>query len=201
RHLLRGRAAGSLSHVPPGLREPALRDGGQGDCARDAQPPELVARLVEPPAGFAGDPYAGQPRRMEPDRDGRELGRWNRRHLQHLPLSLPPRLDRARHGRRLAPAQRRLPDQQPRDQGAAHAHRILPRGRRPVGLPAAVVGLVPDYFLIQIGVPSGASDFIFAAVWFETRTQPCETAWPSSCGRLVPWIPTTPPPGHSVSFE
>ena len=39
------------------------------------------------------------------------------------------------------------------------------------------------------------------AVVFETRTQPCETALPSSCGRLVPWMPTTPPPGHSVSFE
>ena len=36
---------------------------------------------------------------------------------------------------------------------------------------------------------------------FDIRTQPCETAWPSSPGRLVPWIPTTPPPGQSVSLE
>ena len=72
----------------------------------------------------------------------------------------------------------------------------LPRRGRPAGLPAP-----RRYFLIQIGVPSGASACSFLAVVFETRTQPCETAWPSSCGRLVPWMPTTPPPGHSVSFE
>ena len=29
------------------------------------------------------------------------------------------------------------------------------------------------------------------AAAFATRMQPCETAWPRSSGRFVPWIPTT----------
>ena len=33
---------------------------------------------------------------------------------------------------------------------------------------------------------------------FRMRMQPCETARPISSGRLVPWMPTTPPPGQSV---
>ena len=33
------------------------------------------------------------------------------------------------------------------------------------------------------------------------RMQPCETARPMSHGWLVPWMPMTPPPGHSDSRE
>ena len=33
---------------------------------------------------------------------------------------------------------------------------------------------------IAAGVPSGANRLRASAVWFETRTQPCETACPSS---------------------
>ena len=92
----------------------------------------------------------------------------------------------------------RLSDQQLRDPRASSARcRDLPRGGRPAGLPVPLA----DYALIKIGVPSGASVLRCDAVRFDTRTQPCETAWPRSCGRLVPWMPTTPPPGHSVSFE
>ena len=47
----------------------------------------------------------------------------------------------------------------------------------------------------------GASRFSSSAAAFETRMHPCETAWPSRSGRGVPWMPTTPPPGHSLSFE
>ena len=130
-------------------------------------------------------------------RDGRELGRRDGRNMQHVPLSLPPRLDRPCSGRRLASAHGRLPDSECHDSHSAGARFLgLPRRGRPAGLPAS-----RRYFLIKIGVPSGASDFNLLAVAFETRTHPCETALPSSCGRLVPWMPTTPPPGHSVSFE
>ncbi len=31
------------------------------------------------------------------------------------------------------------------------------------------------------------------------RTQPCETRPGRICGWFVPWIPTNPPPGQSVS--
>ncbi len=36
---------------------------------------------------------------------------------------------------------------------------------------------------------------------FETRTQPCDTAWPRSSGRSVPWMPTIPSSGQSVSRD
>ncbi len=141
---------------------------------------------------------APEPRPLDADRHRRELGRRDGRHVQHLPLSLPPRRCRAVDGRRLAPAEERVSDQQLGDPRAPSARgRDVPRGGRPAGLPVPLA----DYALIQIGVPSGASVFMRAAVVFDTRTQPCETALPRSCGRLVPWMPTTPPPGHSVSFE
>lgn len=54
---------------------------------------------------------------------------------------------------------------------------------------------------MRIGVPSRARRFSFRIPSFETRTQPCDTASPRSQGMYVPWIPTTPPPGHSDSFE
>ena len=99
--------------------------------------PELVARVGEPQAGVAADPPARQPRPLEPDRDGRELGRRDRRHLQHLPLSLPPRLDRPRAGRRLASAHERLPD--PERRRLAFSGRAVPRAssRRKAGRPSS----------------------------------------------------------------
>src|SRR2546426_216397 len=53
-----------------------------------------------------------QPGPLVDYRDRRELGRRHGRFVQRLPLSVPPRLDRPRPGRRLAAARRRLPDQQ-----------------------------------------------------------------------------------------
>ena len=51
---------------------------------------------------------------------------------------------------------------------------------------------------MSIGVPSGARRRSRAATSFATRMQPCETAWPSSSGRFVPWMPTMPL-GQSVT--
>ena len=102
------------------------RDLDQGDRARDARPRELVARVGEPQAGVAADPPPRQPRPLEPDRDGRELGRRDGRHVQHVPLSLPPRLGRPRSGRRLAPADERLPD--PERSRPAFSGRAVPSG-------------------------------------------------------------------------
>ena len=53
----------------------------------------------------------------------------------------------------------------------------------------------------RIGVPSGMRSRRKAAVLFETRIHPCETAWPMNWGAFEPWSPTTPPPGQSESFE
>jgi hypothetical protein len=103
----------------------------------------LNHKAVSPPIRLPG---------LEPDRHGRELGRRDGRHLQHLPLPLPPRLDRPGFGRWLASDERRLPDHQ-RDHPDPAQPRVgsVFRGGRPAGLPAP-----QRYFLIQIGVPSGA---------------------------------------------
>ena len=66
---------------------------------------------------------------------------------------------------------------------------VLPRWTRAV------------YALILIGVPTGTRSLRRRIASFATRMQPCETACPSSEGVFVPWIPTMPPPGHSLSFE
>ena len=78
-----------------------------------------------------------------------------------------------------------------------------PVSRRPaVAPPTRARRRTTSYpWTIVIGVPSGTSRFSTSAASFDIRTQPWETACPSSCGALVPWMPTTPPPGHSVSFE
>ena len=44
----------------------------------------------------------------------------------------------------------------------------------------------------SIGVPSGASRSRARATGSDTRTQPCDTAWPSSWGWFVPWMPARP---------
>jgi hypothetical protein len=57
------------------------------------------------------------------------------------------------------------------------------------------------YRTILSGVPAGVRRLSTNAAAFDMRTQPCDTASPSSHGIDVPWRPTTPPPGHSESFE
>ena len=72
------------------------------------------------------------------------------------------------------------------------------------GGPTVVRAVLPPwngYATILIGVPTGTSSFSRRIASFATRTQPCETACPSSDGVFVPWMPTMPPPGHSLSFE
>ena len=54
---------------------------------------------------------------------------------------------------------------------------------------------------IVSGVPAGVSRFSTSAAALDMRTQPWDTRLPRSCGMEVPWRPTTPPPGHSESFE
>ena len=49
------------------------------------------------------------------------------------------------------------------------------------------------------GVPSGISRKSLRIAGFRMRTQPCETRPGRICGSFVPWIPTKPPPGQSVS--
>ena len=80
---------------------------------------------------------------------------------------------------------------------AGSSSRALPAGRRWSGRSCRR----GRYATILIGVPTGTSSFRRRIASFATRTQPCETACPSSEGVFVPWIPTMPPPGHSLSFE
>ena len=102
---------------------------------------------------LGADLPAREPRRLEPDRDGRELGRRDGRHVQHLPLSLPPRhRSPMRPGGDWHQLTGGFPIQSAVDPHSAGARFLgLPRGGRPAGLPAP-----RRYFLIQIGVPSGA---------------------------------------------
>ena len=177
---------------------PACRSGArQGDRARDAQPAQLVARVAQPQAGVAADPPAGKPRSLEPDRDCRELGRRDRRRLQHLPLSLPPRLDRPHAGRGLAPAHRRLSD--PERRRPAFSGPAVPQAssRRKAGRPSSSSPLLldPDRRAERRERPEAPG----------RRVRDADAAVRDGLAeqlrRLVPWMPTTPPPGHSVSFE
>ena len=54
--------------------------------------------------------------------------------------------------------------------------------------------------LIRSGVPIGMIFASRAIRAFGTRTQPCDGRPGISSGWLVPWMPTTPPPGQSDSF-
>ena len=53
--------------------------------------------------------------------------------------------------------------------------------------------------LIVIGVPIGSSRASRTMSALRSRMQPCETAPGMRSGRSVPWMPTYPPPGQSVS--
>jgi hypothetical protein len=57
----------------------------------------------------------------------------------------------------------------------------------------------PDQRTTRTGVPSRTNRLSTSIAVFPTRMQPWETARPRSHGMLVPWIPTTPPPGQSLS--
>jgi hypothetical protein len=52
---------------------------------------------------------------------------------------------------------------------------------------------------ILTGVPTGISRSNFKMSSFRSLTQPCETRPGISSGVAVPWIPTKPPAGQSVS--
>ena len=52
-----------------------------------------------------------------------------------------------------------------------------------------------------MGVPTWISLSSFRMSLFFIRTQPCEILPGISPGRLVPWTPTIPPPGQSVSVS
>ena len=49
------------------------------------------------------------------------------------------------------------------------------------------------------GVPTDISRASFRIDSFGMRMQPCETGPGRICGSFVPWTPTKPPPGQSVS--
>ena len=55
--------------------------------------------------------------------------------------------------------------------------------------------------MIVIGVPTGISLSSFRMSALLMRTQPCEMRPGISPGWLVPWTPTMPPPGQSVSVS
>ena len=93
-----------------------------------------------------------------------------------------------RRGHARAPAAARRP---------ARARQRPRRTDRGQGTPASL----ERYATILIGVPTGTSSLRRRIASFATRMHPCETACPSSDGVFVPWIPTMPPPGHSLSFE
>ena len=64
--------------------------------------------------------------------------------------------------------------------------------RTPSGRPA-------EHYLIGSGVPTGINRLSLRMLPFGTRTQPCDGRPGISSGWFVPWMPTTPPPGQSVS--
>ena len=152
--------------------------------------------------------------RWRPIATGRVVERWPRGvQLVRLPLR---RCRRRRCDRGLvAPVRPRLqvPGPRLRRQAperraghAAHAVRwragtIRLRGLEPLTPRAAARAALDQVATTRIGVPTGILSRRNAAVAFETRMHPCETALPSTDGSFQPWSPTTPPPGQSDSFE
>ena len=93
------------------------------------------------------------------------------------------RLGRERRSRRAAPAR------------AAHTDR-LDRGPWRRGAPRAARG--PRAQTISIGVPTSTIRHRRLMSPLRMRMQPWEGRPGTSCGSSVPWMPTTPPPGHSL---
>ena len=67
-----------------------------------------------------------------------------------------------------------------------------PRGR---------VDLMPAAYRTRSGVPTGIRRESQRMSRLRIRMQPCEGRPGTSQGWLVPWMPTTPPPGQSLSDE
>ena len=137
------------------------------------------------PVFEAGAP-GGEPQALARARDRREL-EWRHARVQRVRVPLRPARRRCGTWRVVA----RVPREPPLPVAGLH-------GR---GAPAdelrRALALAQDSDRRALG----ASRFSSTAAAFETRMHPCETAWPSRSGRGVPWMPTTPPPGHSLSFE
>ena len=64
-----------------------------------------------------------------------------------------------------------------------------------------VATLHPADYRMRTGVPTGMSLDSRMMARLGTRTHPWEGLPGMSPGWLVPWIPTTPPPGHSLNTE
>src|SRR5262249_13610218 len=96
-----------------------------------------------------------------------------------------PQLRRPRPGAPAAGLLRRAP-------GEAARGQARPRPGEP--LPARA----GDQLIVS-GVPPGTSSASRRMAGLRPRTQPCELAPGITPGRLVPWTPTIPPPGQSVS--
>ena len=105
---------------------------------------------------------------------------------------------RASGGQSAARRDRRLRGQRP--DGGRRSDAVHHAARRPRGESDARHRLASQR-TTSIGVPSGASRARRRATTFETRTQPCDTAWPRSAGLSVPWMPTIPSSGQSVSRD
>ncbi len=155
---------------------PRARPPSRG--ARDAQAPEHVARVAERHCRVAADLPARQPRPLVADRDRRELGRgtagtcngflyrFHRVSIAHLSRAAA------------APARGRLPDQQPS---------TPPRAEQRKG--GSFLAAEGDLALRTLALvhtrnrdrrAERREPLERAAVVFDTRTQPCETACPRS---------------------
>ena len=62
------------------------------------------------------------------------------------------------------------------------------------------VRVLTDQTMVR-GVPTRISFASFTMSPLRIRTQPCEMRPGISPGRVVPWTPTSPPPGQSVSVS
>ena len=128
---------------------------------------------------------------LREDDDGRLHGDSGRR-PRLRPVRRPARRRRSERNRRRRDA--RAPAAARRPARARQRSRRADRGQ-------SGAAALDRYAPILIGVPTGTRSLRRRIASFATRMHPCETAWPSSDGVFVPWIPTMPPPGHSLSFE
>ena len=152
----------------------AARAASGCDLDRARPGPYPLRKAAAGNAGDRGGKRRSPPRHHRPPRHRPPRGDPER----HRPRAFPPRPPR-----RSRPA----PTVAPCSASSARAGPPSPAER--------------GYGSRSIGVPSGASRSRARATGSDTRTQPCDTAWPSSWGWFVPWMPARPPPGQSLSFE
>ncbi len=154
----------TLTAAPPAPRGSPNVDG----AARGAKPPGEAGGRTRRPRSWCRSEVAGEDRSTGRCSDGDDA---------------EPRRPRALRFRRSADA---------REQWRAHVLHGARRAARP-GRPRSPAEALPSVqSRMSIGVPSGARRRKRRATSFETRTHPCETAWPRSSGRFVPWMPTMP---------